>query len=334
MKEFYEGKVHALEKLLDEKEGERDRLRKQLEVLKESNSDTKELEDRLQKQEEQISGIRRQKKQLKDLTSVSSKNSEKIDKLQNDVKMMKQKKVNMQKQLSEERKAHAHELKMLRKEVMQKDRETRKWHKLADQKDSQAEKASQMAKAKMEQLGQLRTKYKDAEKKIRMLSLKRGVMEKAGLDSVMIGRREAFKGKPTSPAKAATSSTPTRVDKKDESRVDVESLSDYFEKRVTEVSRKEVVADKLAHGWEEHFELTSKRAELEKQPDSDTDAIQAIDLRIQYEEDRIRKLANRLGKRDAANDDKNVSTVAPYLFGVEYSQICKGISLHSCRLLG
>lgn len=225
----------------------------------------------------------------------------------------------MQKQLAVERKAHAQEIKRLKKEVMQKDRETRKWQKISDQKTSEAAKANHMAQMKAQQLGQLREKYKDAEKTIRMLQIKKGVMAKAGLDSVIVGRR----GKDTSSTRDQG-----RNPANDGRVVDVDSLRDYFDTKVAEVGRKEALADKLARGWEEHFQLTLQRGELVGREAAESkDDIQALDLRIQYEEDRIRKLAHRLGKgappvpgNAAQHTDQNSS----FLYGKDFAKLCNG----------
>ena len=304
-----------MEQLLDQKEEERQKIIVELERLKENNHDTRELEEQLKKKEEHIAGIRRQKLQLKDLTAVSSKNASEIKKLQNDVKAMKERKVAMQKQLSEERKAHAVEIKRLKQELLRQDRERMRLQKISNQKTSEAEKANQVAKMKGQQLGQLRAKYKDAEKTIRMLQIKKGVMAKAGLDPVIVGRRGADK-------KTHQSRNPS------ESRaVDPDAVRDYFDHKVAEVGRKEALADKLARGWEEHMQLSMQRAALVEQ-DSETskDEIQALDLRIQYEEDRIRKLAHRLGKKQSfeAGDKEQRDQSDSILYGKEFHKLCHG----------
>lgn len=317
MKEFYEGKLHEMEKLLDQKEGERQKIIVELEKLKDNNDDTRDLEAQLKKKEEHIAGIRKQKLQLKDLKAVSSKNAAEISKLQYEVKAMKERKVSMHKQLTEERKAHAAEIKVLKKNLLQKDREIRKWQKNSNQKTSEAEKASNVAKMKGHQLGHLRTKYKDAEKTIRMLQIKKGVMAKAGLDSVIVGRRGVDKKKNQS-----------RNPSSEGRSVDADALREYFDQKVAEVSRKEALADKLARGWEEHMQLSLQRAELaEQDSEASKDEIQGIDLRIQYEEDRIRKLAHRLGKKQPAEsggDKDKLNQPNSILYGKDFQKLCKG----------
>jgi hypothetical protein len=253
------------------------------------------------------------------LTAVSSKNEAEIRKLQNDVHAMKERKVSMQKQLAEERKAHAQEIKRLQKEFLQKDRETRKWQKISTQKTLEAAKANHIAQMKAQQISQLREKYKGAEKTIRMLQIKKGVMAKAGLDSVIVGRR----GKD-----ASSTSEQGRNPASDDRGVDVDSLRDYFDTKVAEVGRKEAFADKLARGWEEHFQLSLQRAELlQRETPESKDDIQALDLRIQYEEDQIRKLARRLGKGvppAPGNDVQHTDQIGSFLFGKDFVKLCKG----------
>jgi len=316
MKEFYEGKLHQMEQLLDKKEDERQKLIIEMERLQENNKDTKEIEAQLKQQDEKIAGIRKQKRQLKDLTAVSSKNADEIDKLQKDVKAMKERKVSMQKQQAEERKAHLNEMRKLKKEMLQKDREARKWQKISNQKSTEADKAHSMAKSKTAQLGQLRAKYKDAEKTIRMLQIKKGVMAKAGLDPIMVGRKE--------------SGDQSRNDAGDNRSVDMDLVRDYFDFKVAEVGRKEALADKLARGWEEHFQLTMERSELqEEKTEESREKLQALDMRIQFEEERIRKLANRIGKgQNRKGSNHNASPIQPnsILYGKEFKKLCNGAS--------
>ena len=104
---------------------------------------------------------------------------------------MKQKKVELQKLVTSERKSHAAEIQRLKKQTMQQEREATKWKRVSDRKAMEAEKAQQVAKARLDQVGQLRTKYKEAERKLRVRVMKRGVMEKDGLDPVIVGRRDS-----------------------------------------------------------------------------------------------------------------------------------------------
>lgn len=308
--------MHQMEELLDKKEDERQKIIIELERLQENDHDTKEIEAKLKKQDEHIAGIRKQKRQLKDLTAVSSKNATEINKLQSDVKAMKTKKVTMQKQAAEDRKAHANEMKRLKKEMAQKDRELRKLQKISNKKASEAEKANMMAQNKTAQLGQLRAKYKDAEKTIRMLQIKKGVMAKAGLDPVMVGRKEVTGDQSRNPAGDGRS-------------LDMDLIRDYFDFKVAEVGRKESLADKLARGWESHFQLTLERSELaENDSEESQDALQALDLRIQYEEERIRKLANRISKGQGRKKAEKGGLSQPnsILYGPEFRKLCKDVS--------
>jgi hypothetical protein len=110
---------------------------------------------------------------------------------------------------------------------------------------------------------------------------------------------------------------------------DFDSLRDVFDQKVAEVVRKEAIADKLANEWEEHFELTSKRDELLLTNDGALeDEAQSLSIQIQYKEDRIRQLAQRMGKRvGSANAEDYIS--APlnsqtFLFDNSVGRICAG----------
>lgn len=232
---------------------------------------------------------------------------------------MKRRKVDLQKQLGQERKHHATEKKQLEKHALQKDREAHKWQKLSSQHGIQAERANQVAKARLEEIGQLRSKYKDAEKKIRVLSLKRGVMEKAGISHVMVGRRS--RGAVTKDDSSASGSGAQRLD--------FDALRDIFDQKVAEVVRKEAIADKLANEWEAHFELTSKKQELlSKKEEGFEEAAQSLSIQIQFKEDRIRQLAQRLGKRvEQSEGEEPISPTSrndSFLFDGSFEKQCAG----------
>jgi len=186
MRDFYEDKLRQMEVTLSEKESEREQLVDQLRRSKETDEGKKLLQHRLKEKEAHIASLRKKQKELSELTKVSSRNHAEITRLQTEVKTMKRRKVDLQKQLAQERKHHASEKKQLEKTAMQKEREVNKWKKVSTQRELQAQKANQVSKARLEEIGHLRAKYKDAEKKLRLASLKKGVLAKAGLDPVRI----------------------------------------------------------------------------------------------------------------------------------------------------
>jgi hypothetical protein len=306
-----------MEETLMEKEAERESLLMELRQSKGSQTDAsrKLLEERLKEKESELDSLRRHQKELQELTRVSSRNNSEIQRLQDDVVAMKRRKVEMQNQLGHERKHHLTEKRQMEKTIIQKDREANKWQKLSTQHEIQAQKANQVAKARLEEIGHLRSKYKDAEKKIRILSLKRGVMEKAGLNQVMVGRRSRD---------SASHEQAKRI------QTDVDALRDLFDQKVAEVARKEAIADKLANEWEEHFELTSKRQELLKDEQGSDEEVQSLSLQIQFKEDRIRQLAQRMGKRVGSTAEKDplspTSTSRSFLFDSAFDRVCSGTS--------
>jgi hypothetical protein len=283
--------------------------------MEESNSCTRDLQARLTAKEEHIAGLRKKQSELVSLTKVSSRNESEIARLRNDVVSMKQKKVELQKLVTNERKLHANEIRRLKKEAMQRDREASKWKRVSQQKAVEAERAQMVAKSRLEQVGQLRSKYKEAEKKLRVKTVKQGVMKKAGLDPVLVGR--------------------TMRRKNDDAQVNHDAMRDLFDKKVAEVGRKEVLADKLAHEWEEHLELVTQKAEIltlsnDSQTESLSDAMGAIDVQVKYKEERIRQLSRRLGKAPTI-----VSAPAPDSVEISFldEDAFKAICFGRCMLL-
>jgi hypothetical protein len=123
------------------------------------------------------------------------------------------------------------------------------------------------------------------------------------LDSVIVGRRSASKSS-------------IQIAK---STVDVDSIRDFLDKKVAAVGKKEATADKLAHEWEDHLELLTKKQELTKLRAS-KEAKQNIEVELKYKEERIRKLAEQLGKQPISEvenadeiffDDEDFQKVLP-----------------------
>lgn len=317
MREFYEVKLKVMEETLAEREVEREKLLLELREVKENDGLSKELETQLQEKDKHIADLRRKHKELFNLTKVSSRNDTEILRLQTDVNTMKRKKVDLQKQLSLERKSHANEMKKVKKTVMQQDRELNKWKKVSGQHEQKAQRANQLAKTRLEELGQLRNKYKGAEKQLRLQSLKQGVMAKAGLDPVIVGRRGG-NGK--------TTSTENQRARNVSPPVDPDSMRDYFDQKVADIARRENLVDKLAAEWEEHFALATRRQELVNSPDADgaTDAVQSIDVQLRFKEDRIRQLAKRLGKNPPGTEQANDRADDEFLYGSDFAKLSRG----------
>jgi myosin heavy subunit len=315
MREFYEDKLNEMSTLLAEKETESETLSEELKKLDKNHSGGKELAERLRQKQEQVAGLKKKQAELTRLTAVASRNESQISRLCNDVSEMKQKKVDLQKQITSERKTHFLEVQKLKKESMQKDRELNKVKNISDKKALEAHKAQQVAKSRLEQMNRLKTKYIEADKRLRMQTMKRGVMRKAGLDPVMVGRRQ-------SKTKAADKNNKTSREVKDDA-INFDNLRDFFDQKVADVGRREALAEKLAQEWEDHLELSIQRDELLTQDagGDPSDALESLDSQIKYKEDRIRQFASRLGKRQKELDEKKSQEEEPFLFDQGFTKI-------------
>jgi hypothetical protein len=303
MRDFYDDRLRQMETALSEKEAEREQLVQDLVKAKSSGRTTRssqDLEARLKEKESHIATLRKKQQELQSLTAVSSRNLSEINRLQEEVSGMKRTKVDMQKLLHQERKNFANEKKQLQKDAIQKERELSKWKQMSNKREIEAQKAGQVAKARLQELGHLRSKYKDAETKVRVLSLKNGVMAKAGLDPVLVGRR----GK-----------------RKDGPDVDADLLRDYFDQKVASIVRKEALVDKLAHEWEEHFELTQRMQEVAE----GSDEAESLSIRLKFKEDRIRQFAQRIGRNQEVGGTSSSATSKPnehFLFDEGFRKMC------------
>ena len=310
MREFYEEKLQQMETELREKEEEREQLVQQLQTAKTRGS-TKDLQERLREKERYIASLREKQKELRSLTSVSHRNEMDIVRLRSDVTEMKRRRVVLQKELASERKKHANEVKQLQKNAIQKEREINKIQKISNQREMQAKKASLVAKARLEELNALRAKNRESERKLRMQSVKKGMMEKAGIDSVLVGQR--LKREPVQTQRSSQSSD-----------IDADALRSLFDKKISDVVRKETLADKLAEAWEEHYDLSTQKQELLNSSISDAvDDIQAISIKIKYKQDRIRQLAKKFGKQDGRSTNATNGRRDYDLFDEQYHKLCK-----------
>jgi hypothetical protein len=93
-----------------------------------------------------------------------------------------------------------------------------------------------------------------------------------------------------------------------------------------------------------HFELTTRREELAQQESEEEsgDDLQSLSVQIQFKEDRIRHLAQRLGKQQSLQPASNASSIHndSFLYDQEFGKICKGrcnvilwLLLDKCLLL-
>jgi hypothetical protein len=221
---------------------------------------------------------------------------------------MKKLKVNLSKELQEERKRHSKEVRYLKNEATQKEREISKLQKVSLRHEMEAEKAKHVSKLHLEELAQLK-------KKIRSQS-----MARAGLDSVIVGRRETRKvasGKQHHHAKMAP-------------KVDVDALRDYFDQKVADVTRTEALIDALAQESEEYIELETKIKELRDADlkEKDNENFEALTLQLQFKHDKIHQLAQRLSKKKISSEKGNDGEIIQndaFLFDAEFSRLSTGM---------
>ena len=311
-----------MESQLSEKAQEAEKLNEELSVLDKNSTHSQALSDRLMLNQQQVADLKRKQAELTRLSSHASRNESQIARLSKEVMDMKHKKVELQKQIATERKNHAQEVQKLKKESMQQQRELNKVKQQKEQKTIEAEKAQQVAKSRLDQVIQLKSRYKESEKRLRILTVKRGVMSRAGLDPIMVGRRQTR-------GKSGESSS----DPQSEEGINIDALRDFFDQKVADVSRREALAEKLAQEWEDHLELSSQRDEIIQNGSGEEDVQESLDSlesRIKFKEERIRQLASRLGKprKDTEADSRDDEQ---FLFTKDFERQVGGKSLALLR---
>mmetsp|Transcript_13532 Transcript_13532/g.31657 ORF Transcript_13532/g.31657 Transcript_13532/m.31657 type:complete len:1546 (-) Transcript_13532:1586-6223(-) len=318
MREFYEDRLREMGSIVAEKELETEKLIEELKKLDAGHSKGKELSEKLKEKQAQVAQLKRKQAELSRLTNVASRNESQIARLKNEVQDMKHKKIDLQKQITSERKSHITEVRKMKKESGQKDRELNKAKREVNKKSQEASKAQKVAKVRLDQINQLKVKYKNTEKRLRMKTVKQGVLKKAGLEPVLFGRRQS---------RGADRQKRTKSLDKDEG-TDVDKLRDFFDQKVADVSRRENLAEKVAQEWEEHLELTIKKEEcLRNDPDDQDESVPALDSAIKYREERIRQLASKLGKRDR-RDKQDSTSDETIIFNKEFTEMAGGETLN------
>ena len=298
MRLFYEDKLQQMECQLQERETEREWLATELKKYEKDSQNFKDLNTALTAKDIHISNLKKRQKDLTNLTKISSRNQNTLAQLKDDLLNMKQQKANLQRQMVKEKKDHNIILKELRKAGISKDREALRSKKELLKMGLEKENMGKKAKSQIGELKKLRVKYKDAEKRLRIQTLKRSVMKKVGIDYVMIGRKKS-KNKKMSASNLKDRKVRLINDVKE---VDTDQIREFLDEKVANITMKEAVVDKLALEWEEHFELTTRKEEMMNsidhcEKDNISEELETLDIQIQYKQEQIRKLTMQLGNR-------------------------------------
>merc|ERR1712238_52860 len=184
MRLFYEDKLQQMECQLQERETEREWLATELKKYEKDSQNFKDLNTALTAKDIHISNLKKRQKDLTNLTKISSRNQNTLAQLKDDLLNMKQQKADLQRQMVKEKKDHNIILKELRKAGISKDREALRSKKELLKMGLEKENMGKKAKSQIGELKKLRVKYKDAEKRLRIQTLKRSVMKKVGIDYV------------------------------------------------------------------------------------------------------------------------------------------------------
>lgn len=293
MKAFYEEKLKKMSLKLSVQEAEKTSLETELQKYSKNSQMYLDLEEALAKKEKYISKIKKRQIEMQSLTSVASRNEAVISDLTKQISKMKIQRDDLQKQVQKDRKNYNSMLRQLEKKSLAQIQDIGKIREQLDTTIAQKHRVEEIARSRGEEIVKLRSQYQNAEKRLRMQTLKRGMLERAGVDQIMIGRygRKTLSSKPTS--------NTVPYHQFDFSSKDINKMRESLHEYITEISKMESTADVLAKEWEDHFELCSRKASASKDRDRDEieikDEIESLDFQIQFKESRIRKLAARLG---------------------------------------
>jgi len=295
MRNHYETKLTELGLQLSKFEAERESMINSLNANPNDFDASQNIKMNISEKEHQILALKKRQTKLATLSKSSVQNRHIIDSLKSEVESLKRQKTDLQRKLLTEQSLHYQEVSKLKKEAATHEREAERsrvdLHRLLKEK----EQTERVAKMRSDEISRLRFKYRDIEKKKRMLTIKRGVMDKVGIDLVLLGRNRVDRKISANTEFGSNISNSLPVD------IDIESIRAFLDTQIADVLKKETCADKLAHAWEDHLELIMRRDELNESSVGERDDVQEqlddINIQILYKEEIIRALAKGLGDR-------------------------------------
>lgn len=301
MKAFYEEKLKKMSLKLSVQEAEKTSLETELQKYSKNSKKYIDLEEALAKKEKYISRIKKRQVEIQSLTSVASKNEAVIFDLTSEISKMKIQRDDLQKQLLKERKTYTTMLRKMEKKSITQIQDLGKIREQLDTTLAQKHRVEEMARSRGEELAKLRDQYKNAEKRLRMQTLKRGILERSGVDQIMIGRYDK-KSRSSKTTSYELTNNPIGF-----SSNDINKMRKVLQEHVTELSKIESTADLLAKEFSDHLELCTRKASASEKGDHQDDLeikdeIESLDFQIQYKESRIRKLAARLDRSKLKDD--------------------------------
>jgi len=320
MRVFYQDKLGHMQIQLAERESERNHLLDELRKHEEDSNKFKILQVALDAKEKEIFQLRTRESDVTKLSTISSRNETIMSRLANDITEMKKQKLHLQKQLGKERKEHSLAMQRLQKDLLAQEKDAARSKQELSKIQHEKDRIQRVAKQKAEELSKIRNKYRQSEKRVRMQTVKRGVMEQIGIDAVMVGRRQ---GERTRADQRAQSS-------KNHSACDVDQIRSFLDDKVAEIGRKEAAADRLAKEWEGHFELNARKEDLLKKSHKNgneiaNEELEALDIQIHFKEEAIRELARHLGARQKPSKNGNLSNY-PFIENRKFKELCGDMS--------
>lgn len=286
MRVFYEKKLESAERLLEQRETEREALRQRLAA---AATDPDDARRQLDAKDRHIAHLKKQRTNLARLARVSSGNDAAAERLERELVELRRQKADLARRAAAERREHADEVRRLAKDLRQEERAANRWRTKSRAHEAAAENAKRVAKSRSTEIVRLRERYRDAERELRVRTVAKGALRRAGVDATMVGRPRRETGR-------ERTDDPGTKD-----RLPVDAVRRFLSDRVSRVGRMEIVAEKVAAEWEEHLSLTERRETLSADDDDNHgDERDALDAQIAYKETRIRELTNKLGRQSTA----------------------------------
>mmetsp|Transcript_15064 Transcript_15064/g.33201 ORF Transcript_15064/g.33201 Transcript_15064/m.33201 type:complete len:1521 (-) Transcript_15064:165-4727(-) len=255
MKAFYEQKLSLLSQEMQKKQGERDRLERELQEVSGEKYDARELQeerekrlrDQLKKKDDELRGMKKKQDELSRLSQMQTRYSNQLSKLENDITSMKRQRVDLSKTLSIEKKNHlialadkAKEIEKLKRELVKSTNEVRKLGRdkeLAESKAKDALREGVVLKKKTQELLRANSNTHSLSS---ARSAYRAVNKMSRISSNLSGAK--------------------RILTEEELRT-----KRWIDKRIEEISGREAAAEALKVQYEHQLELLNRKESLEQE---------------------------------------------------------------------
>ena len=256
MKAFYEQKLTVLSSEMKQKQDERDRLLSELqevsgeknEALVQKEARERGLREELKRKDEELRSLKKKQDELNRLSQMQTRYSSQLTKLESDITSMKKQRVDLTKTLNNEKKNHLAALSDKVREIDKLKRELAKSTNEVKKLGRERELAESKAKDAMREGVVLKKKTQELMK------------DRVNVNHNLSSARTAYRAVNKMSRISSNLSGAKRILSEEELRV-----KRWIDKRIEEISEREVAAEALKAQYEHQLELLNRKESLEQE---------------------------------------------------------------------